>query len=189
MVRSLQKRINQALQSVRSRLIFSTGRSIMRQLVSALGMAALGLVVVSGCVRNGSVPNTAPGGDAKPPDSAAQPKSKFAHKAEFKGLFVCCGDCAKNAKDALAKVDGIGDVTVDITGRVVTCRANDWEAAYAGYQALMRAGFGPKFETDAKPRELAVMTQRGGYLGGIEAEEISVAGVHCCCPGCEKAIQ
>ncbi|MBY0521809.1 MAG: heavy-metal-associated domain-containing protein [Gemmataceae bacterium] len=147
----------------------------MRQLFAVLTVA-----VIVGCQGGSTTPS-------KPASVPLSTKAEAANKvnAEVKGIFMCCADCQKDAKDALAKVDGISDVTTDVKEKKVTYKARDGKTANAGGEALHAAGFGGELKHDGGDSFATV----GKNLTGGKQDQVTIKGVHVCCDGCEKAIR
>jgi copper chaperone CopZ len=105
-----------------------------------------------------------------------------AGQVEVKGVHICCPACANAVKAALGKVDGVSDVNAE-KGKPVTFTAKDDKAAEAGVKALLDKGFFGTATVDDK--ELKVETD--APKKGDKADEITITGVHICCPGCANA--
>jgi copper chaperone CopZ len=107
--------------------------------------------------------------------------------AEVKGIGICCDRCAKDVKNTLAKVEGVGEVTCYVDKQLVTFKARDLKASDAGREALNKAGFGGQF-TDDSPQKTFMDVSYAVVVKG-EHNEFALKNVHVCCAGCEKAIK
>ena len=121
-------------------------------IIGLAGAAALG----TGCNKGSS---STPAAGA-PPTGSQPAAANLPTSAEVKGIGVCCGKCAQNVKEALGKVDGIGDVTCDVEKQLVTYKAKDGKAAVAGWDALRKAGFAGDFKQDDKDTGFTVTGTR-----------------------------
>jgi copper chaperone CopZ len=107
-----------------------------------------------------------------------------AGKVEVKGVHVCCGQCATAIKTTLGKVDGLSDVAA-AKGKPVTFTTKDDKATTAGMKALLDAGFFGTATDDGKD----VKVETDGPKKGDKADEVTITGVHICCPACAGAVK
>jgi len=107
-----------------------------------------------------------------------------AGKVEVKGVHVCCGACANAIKAAVGKVDGVSDVAA-AKGKPVTFTTKDDKATAAGIKALLDAGFFGTATDDGKD----VKVETAGPKKGDKADEVTITGVHICCPACAGAVK
>jgi copper chaperone CopZ len=108
-----------------------------------------------------------------------------ADKVEMKGAHVCCPQCVKLAKEALAKVDGVSEGDADKEAKTITFTAKDEKAAAAGIKALVDNGFFGTATKDGKDLKVEGATVKKG----TKSDSVTVKDVHVCCGQCKKAIE
>ena len=99
------------------------------------------------------------------------------------GTHLCCGACVKAVNEAFEGVEGVSNVSVDKEARTVKFEAADRKTARKGLAALAKAGFGGAARFDGKD-----MPFPKGFKEDGKGDEVTIRGVHNCCPGCVKAI-
>ena len=107
----------------------------------------------------------------------------FAGEVTVEGTHLCCGACVKAVTAAFEGVEGVSNVTVDKDAGTVKFEAADRKTARGGIGAMAKAGFGgvAKFEGKELPFPKGMKEEGKG-------DEVTIRGVHNCCPGCAKAI-
>jgi copper chaperone CopZ len=158
----------------------------MRQLIAVQGLMLITVALGLGCNKSGA---PSQGAAADPTKPSPPPAASYPVTAEKTGIFICCGECEKQVKETLGKVDGIGPVTCDLKKKVVTYKAKNGAAATAGNFALEKAGFGGQYKDDAPASDNKTFLTVGERLGGSVVDSLEIKGVHVCCEGCEKAIR
>jgi periplasmic mercuric ion binding protein len=109
----------------------------------------------------------------------------LAADATISKTHVCCGGCVTAAEEALAKVEGLTDVSVDKDAKTISFKASDGKIARQGVRALNRAGFGGEATVDGK----AIKPRAASVEKGTKADEVKLTHVHLCCPACVKAVE
>jgi copper chaperone CopZ len=107
-----------------------------------------------------------------------------AGKVEVKGVHICCPACANAIKTTLGKVDGVSGVDA-AKGKPVTFTTTDDKATTAALTALLGAGFFGTATDDGKD----VKVETDAPKKGDKADEVTVTGVHICCPACAGAVK
>jgi copper chaperone CopZ len=100
------------------------------------------------------------------------------------GVHLCCGACVTAVNEALTGVEGVTEVAVDKDTATVKFAAANEDAVKAGIQALAKAGFGGAAKHDGKD-----LKYPKGYKEDAKSNEVTIRGIHNCCPGCAKAIE
>ncbi|MEZ6066693.1 MAG: heavy-metal-associated domain-containing protein [Planctomycetaceae bacterium] len=106
-----------------------------------------------------------------------------AGQAKIEGTHLCCGACVKSATESLSGVTGVTNVVVDKATGIITFDADDRKTARQGLNALAKGGFGGKATFDGKG-----LPMPKGAEADATGDEVKIAGLHNCCPGCESAI-
>lgn len=109
----------------------------------------------------------------------------LAAEAKVSETHICCGGCVSGIEEALGKVEGLSDISVDKDAKTVSFKAADKKTARKGIRALNRAGFGGKASVDGK----AVKPPATNIEKGTKADEVKLTRLHLCCPACTKAVQ
>jgi copper chaperone CopZ len=103
---------------------------------------------------------------------------------EVSGVHLCCPACVRAVAGALGDVDGVSNAACDREAKKVTFTAANEEAAQAGVDALAEAGF----HGSAKHGDDELEFPESGAKEDAKANEITVTGVHLCCPACVRAV-
>lgn len=109
----------------------------------------------------------------------------LAAEATISKSHLCCGGCVTAAEEALGKVQGLTDISVDKDARTISFKAADTRTARQGVRALNRAGFGGEASVDGK----AMKPPAANVEKGTKANEVKLTRVHLCCPACVKAVE
>ncbi|MGE3807209.1 MAG: heavy-metal-associated domain-containing protein [Gemmataceae bacterium] len=106
------------------------------------------------------------------------------------GLPICCPGCGAELKKELAKVPGVSDINVDAKTKTATLKIKDADEARQIYNAVRQAGMRGAISANGKPVQIFAFDTVGGIIGagGQPPTEITVSGVHACCPTCQEEI-
>jgi copper chaperone CopZ len=106
-----------------------------------------------------------------------------AENGKATGLHICCKQCENVVKGILGKVEGVSDVDCDLKAKTVTFKLKDGKGAEKVLDALLKGGFYGQVEVGGKGIAAKAAS------GKDKADEVTVKGVHACCPQCKKAIE
>ncbi len=101
-------------------------------------------------------------------------------KVTLSEMHLCCGACVKSVNKAVAGVEG-AEVAVDKQAGSATITATSQEVAQAAVNAVAKAGFHGK--TDSDKVSLPAVKGPDGKV-----KRLVVTNVHNCCGGCNVAI-
>jgi periplasmic mercuric ion binding protein len=109
----------------------------------------------------------------------------LAAEAKISKTHICCGGCVSGIEEALGKVEGLTEISVDKDAKTISFQAADKKMARQGVRALNRAGFGGEATVDGK----ALKPPAANVEKGTKADEVKLTRLHLCCPACTKAVQ
>jgi copper chaperone CopZ len=110
--------------------------------------------------------------------------SAHAGKVEVKGVHLCCPQCIKGVAGILKGVDGVADAKCDQKSKTVSFTTKDEKVTAAAVKALFDGGYFGAPTDDGKAVKVDVPSPKAGE----KADDVTVKGVHVCCPQCQKAI-
>jgi periplasmic mercuric ion binding protein len=108
-----------------------------------------------------------------------------AGEVKIEKVHICCGQCVSIAQKTLKDVEGVSNAKADKDSGSITLTAADDKAAAAAIDALAKAGF----RGDAKHGDKTLEFPGSNASPGAKADDITIAGVHLCCPACYKAAE
>jgi copper chaperone CopZ len=100
---------------------------------------------------------------------------------ELDKVHLCCGACVNGVKNIVKKIDGV-TVKCDQKEQKVTLTAPNDETALKAVEALAAGGY----HGEATDSKFAMKEDSGASKGKVA--ELSVSGIHNCCPRCTSAI-
>jgi periplasmic mercuric ion binding protein len=109
----------------------------------------------------------------------------LAAEAKVSKSHICCGGCVSGIEEALGKVEGLTDISIDKDSKTISFQAADKMTARRGLRALNRAGFGGEAKVDGK----LVKPPAANVEKGTKADEVKLTRLHLCCPACTKAVE
>ena len=101
---------------------------------------------------------------------------------EVTKVHLCCPACVKTVGKALKEVEGVKGVC-DQKAKTVTITAPDDATAQKAIDALAAAGYHGELESTA----VKFPHDSGATVGKVS--NVTLTGIHNCCPACNKAIK
>lgn len=99
------------------------------------------------------------------------------------GAHNCCGACAKAINEALSSVEGVTDITAKPKTTEIKFSAPDAKTARKAVNKLAQAGFHGEVSGGKN-----VKMRDNSKVEAGKIDELTLVGVHNCCPGCAKAV-
>jgi len=113
--------------------------------------------------------------------SALTVSTAAADEIKVTGVHNCCTKCCKAIGEALKKVEGVSEITVQPKETEFTFQASDNKVTRKALGALARAGIHGKVNGGK-----VEFPNRSGVKAG-KTTRLALVGIHNCCAGCCKA--